>query len=46
MSGWFTGFLQEYVGYRVFFLLVASLGVVSVIVACFIPVTEEIGRRK
>ena len=46
MSGWFTGFLQEYVGYRVFFLLVASLGVVSVIVAYFIPVTEETGRRK
>jgi len=46
MSGWFTGFLQEYVGYRVFFLLVSLLGVMSVIVACFIPVTEEIGRRK
>ena len=45
MSGWFTGFLQEYVGYRHFFLLVAFLGVVSLFVTYFIPVSDEIGRR-
>ena len=46
MTGWFTGFLQEYVGYRLFFLLVAMLGVISFIVTYFIPVTKEIGKRK
>ena len=46
MTGWFTGFLQEYVGYRLFFLLVAMLGVISFIVTFFIPVTKEIGKRK
>ena len=46
MTGWFTGFLQEYVGYRLFFLLVAMLGVISFIVTYFLPVTEEIGKRK
>ena len=46
MTGWFTGFLQEYVGYRLFFLLVAILGVISFIVTYFIPVTKEIGQRK
>ena len=46
MTGWFTGFLQEYVGYRLFFLLVAILGVISFIVTYFIPVTNEIGKRK
>lgn len=46
MTGWFTGFLQEYVGYRLFFLQVALLGVISLIVTCFIPVTEEVGKRK
>lgn len=46
MTGWFTGFLQEYVGYRLFFLLVAMLGVISFIVSYFIPVTKEIGKRK
>ena len=46
MTGWFTGFLQEYVGYRLFFLLVAILGVISFIVTYFLPVTEEIGKRK
>ena len=46
MTGWFTGFLQEYVGYRLFFLLVAMLGVISFIVTYFLPVTKEIGKRK
>ena len=46
MTGWFTGFLQEYVGYRLFFLLIAMLGVISFIVTYFIPVTMEIGKRK
>ena len=46
MTGWFTGFLQEYVGYRRFFLLVAILGVISFVATYFIPVTEEIGKRK
>ncbi len=44
MTGWFTGFLQEYVGYRFFFLLVALLGVVSFVVTVFIPVTDETAR--
>ncbi|QUB70903.1 MFS transporter [Prevotella multiformis] len=45
MSGWFTGFLQEYVGYRRFFLLVACLGVVSFVAAGFVPVTDEAGKK-
>ncbi|MBF1643793.1 MAG: MFS transporter, partial [Prevotella sp.] len=46
MSGWFTGFLQEYVGYRKFFLMVAILGIISFIVAYFIPITKDIGKRE
>jgi len=46
MSGWFTGFLQEYVGYRKFFLMVAISGIISFIVAYFIPITKDIGKRE
>ena len=46
MSGWFTGFLQEYVGYRKFFLMVAISGIISFIVAYFIPIAKDIGKRE
>ena len=46
MTGWFTGFLQENVGYRRLLHHVAILGVISFVATYFIPVTEEIGKRK
>ena len=44
LSGWFTGFLQEYAGYRRFFFLVALLGITSFVVSGFVPVTDETGK--
>ncbi|MCR5077695.1 MAG: MFS transporter [Prevotella sp.] len=46
VSGWFTGFLQEYIGYRHFFLLVSFLGLVCFVVAWFIPVSRRTGADK
>lgn len=42
MSGWFTGSLQEYLGYRKFFVIVAIANVLPFIVTAFLEISKQL----
>ena len=44
-SGWFTGILQEYLGYQRFFVIVAIVNVLPFIVAGFLKRTSDLDKK-
>ena len=44
-SGWFTGILQEYLGYQRFFVIVAIVNVLPFIVAGFLKRTSDFDKK-
>ena len=45
-SGWFTGILQEYVGYRRFFVIVSIANILPFIVAALIHADKNLNERR
>ena len=45
-SGWFTGILQEYVGYRRFFVIVSIANILPFIVAALIHADKNLNERQ
>ncbi|MGG6544914.1 UNVERIFIED_CONTAM: MFS transporter [Prevotella sp. 15_C9] len=44
-SGWFTGILQEYVGYRRFFVIVAVVNILPFLVAAFLKKSKALANQ-